>query len=458
MKSIRSQLSLTILFLVLITVGLVGLFSNVFINKAFTHYLTQQGKVRTKDIVLDIERYYDSFTNSWNRENLHLIGMYSMYEGYLVKILDKDGAVIWDAENHDCWRVMEEITKDMKNRGMNKQYFVDTYDMKGEGDQKIGSVSVTYYGPNFLSEADYSFIHDLNKILLIIGMISGFFSIVVGTVLAGRIARPVGKTARIATQISKGDYEIRFERNTNTRELYELTTAINDLADALNEQDKQRRRMTTDIAHELRTPLTAVSAHLEAMIIGIWEANPERLKGCYDEVKRLESLVADLGKLAKIEDENLKLNKTTADLLCISQTVFENMRAEADKKHLSVSVSGNPVFVEIDKDRIHQVITNLLSNAVKYTQEGGTIRLEVEESERYGIVKITDTGIGIAEAELPFIFERFYRTENSRNRKSGGAGIGLTIAKSIITAHDGELDAKSQVGAGSCFVIKIPKN
>ncbi|WP_242883269.1 HAMP domain-containing sensor histidine kinase [Lacrimispora sphenoides] len=265
------------------------------------------------------------------------------------------------------------------------------------------------------------------------------------------------KTAYIAKQISKGNYDIRFEPGTRIRELDDLADAINHLSDALKTQEGLRKQMTADVAHELRTPLTALSSHLEAMIEGLWDATPERLKSCHEEVMRLGTLVEDLGQLAKIESENLVLNKTRIDLLEIVQTVSDTMEGEISKKNLSLSIEGSPVFAEADKNRFSQVVANLLSNAVKYTPEGGAIEIKVYETDRWGIVKVKDTGIGIPEAELPLIFERFYRTDKSRNRKFGGAGIGLAIVKSIVAAHDGTVTAESVKEQGSCFTVSIPK-
>ena len=165
----------------------------------------------------------------------------------------------------------------------------------------------------------------------------------------------------------------------------------------------------------------------------------------------------DLGQLAKIEDENLVLNKTRTDLLEIVRTVSDTMKGEISKKNLTISIGGSPVFAQADKNRFSQVIANLLSNAVKYTPEGGVIGIVVSETDRLGIVKIMDSGIGISEKELPFIFERFYRTDKSRNRKSGGAGIGLAIVKSIVEAHGGTVTAESVEEQGSSFTVSIPK-
>ncbi len=459
MKSLRKQLSLSILLTLLITIGLIGLLSNWFMNREFEKYITELGRERRENIVDDLGRQFDGFKRNWKLDYVHAIGMNALYDGYILKLYDAGGNMVWDAENHDmslCGQIMNEISARMEERGAEGGFVDNTYEIDQNG-KKVGAVSIKYYGPFFMNEADFNFINVMNTVLLVIGILSSACSVVVGCLLARRISRPVTKTAYIAKQISKGNYDIRFEPGTRIRELDDLADAINHLSDALKSQEKLRKQMTADVAHELRTPLTALSSHLEAMIEGLWDATPERLKSCHEEVKRLGTLVEDLGQLAKIEGENLVLNKSRMDLFEIVHTVSDTMKAEISKKNLSLSIEGSPVFAEADKNRFSQVVANLLSNAVKYTPEGGAIGIEVYETDRLGIVKVTDTGIGIPETELPLIFERFYRTDKSRNRKSGGAGIGLAIVKSIVNAHGGTVTVESIKEQGSCFTVSIPK-
>lgn len=459
MKSLRKQLSLSILLTLLITIGLIGLLSNWFMNREFEKYITQLGRERREDIVDDLSRQYDGFKRNWKLDYVHAIGMNSLYDGYIVKLFDAGGNMVWDAENHDmslCGQIMNEISARMEERGTVGGFIDHTYEIH-QNRKKVGAVSIKYYGPFFMNEADFNFINVMNTVLLVIGILSSACSVLVGCLLARRISRPVTKTAYIAKQISKGNYNIRFEPGTKIRELDDLADAINHLSDALGDQEKLRKQMTADVAHELRTPLTALGSHLEAMIEGLWDPTPERLKSCHEEVKRLGTLVEDLGQLAKMEGENLILNKSRIDLLEIVRTVSDTMKGEISKKNLSLSIEGGPVFAEADKNRFSQVVANLLSNAVKYTPEGGTIGIQVSETDRWGIVKVKDTGIGIPEKELPLIFERFYRTDKSRNRKSGGAGIGLAIVRSIVAAHGGTVTAESVQEQGSCFTVSIPK-
>lgn len=459
MRSLRAQLSLNMMAIVLIMVALVSLLANAAVNKHFEDYIISQDQARREKMVSDLENLYDGMTRGWNSEYLHAIGMYSLYDGYVLSVYDVSGEMIWDAQSHDmslCRQIMNDISARMGQRKNNGGFTTYAYDLT-QGGQKIGSAAIKAYVPYFFKENEFQFISALNALLLVIGLVSCAVSIVTGAVLAHRIAHPITKTAEIAEQIAGGNYNTRFESHTKTRELSTLISSINNMASALDRQEQYRKQLTADIAHELRTPLTAIRSHLEAMAEGLWEATPERLNGCVDEVKRLGSLVVDLDRLAKLEQENIRLNVADVNLLEVVHTVCANFEKEADNKNVEMRIEGVACTIHADKDRIIQVITNLMSNAIKYTPDGGQIRVQVEDEDANGIVVIEDSGIGISQKDLPHIFERFYRTDQSRNRKTGGAGIGLTIAKSIVEAHNGKITVESREGTGSRFMVAFPK-
>lgn len=458
-RSLRVQLSISILLMAFITVGLITMVSNWVINREFENYVMQQEKKRSADIIDDLTKGYVSH-GGWSNDFLHTIGMYSLYDGYILKIYSSNGKILWDAENHDmllCEKIMGEISQRMTDVKKSGDFVTSDYGIQANGN-RVGEVSITYYGPFFYTENDYLFIKTLNTVLLIIALLSALFSIIAGTLLAKRLSQPITKTAYIASQISQGNYEIRFENTPRIRELEDMVNSINQLADALSEKDNLRKRLTSDVAHELRTPLASVAAHLEAMIEGIWEATPERLQSCYDEVKRIGTLVADLQQLENTENQNLQLHYSEIDMLKLLNKVCEIFEAEANMKKINISAAGENVIVNADRDRISQVMINLVSNGVKYTSECGKISIDIIDNGEFCIIKITDTGSGISKEDLPHIFKRFYRTDKSRNRKTGGTGIGLTIAKSIVEAHGGSIEVESRVGKGSCFTVIIPKH
>lgn len=462
MRSLKRQLSLTILIIVFLTIAIISLLANFFINRQFTDYVSSQQKLKTQVITSSISNQYSSFTGQWNMDYIYAIGMNSLYEGYIIKVMDKNNKTLWDAQSHNmslCNQIMDDISNRMeiKYPQINGKFHAVNYPLSLSG-KKIGSVSISYFGPFFLNENEFKFLHSLNTILISIGFLSLAVSAMVGHMLARRISKPILNTVEVTKQISDGNYEVRLKEETNTKELNMLVNSINHLAASLETMEKLRKQLTEDVAHELRTPITILSSYLEAMTEGIWDASAERLQSCYDEVIRVGKLVGDLEKLAKVESENLKLNKQKVDLYELIEKYVQGFRVEIENKRLKVEVEGIAISLMADPDRLSQVIVNLLSNAIKYSPEGSQINVVIFEQDTYAGFYVKDNGIGIPKEELPYIFERFYRADKSRNRATGGSGIGLTIVKSIVEAHGGKVTATSNITEGSKFTVTIPKN
>lgn len=461
MRKLRTQLSAGFALIALITIFLISLISNLCINRQFEQYIAEQQQTASDELAAGLELQYDLERGQWNLDYIHGFGMYALNDGYIIKLYDADGSVVWDAENHDmtlCHQVMEGISLRMaeKRPDLDGEFVTHQYELKRD-QAAIGSVDISYYSPYYLNENAFRFLDALNTILLVVGIVSLSGAALAGMALAKYITAPIAKTTQVTREISEGNYKIRFAAGSHTRELDELTQAVNQMANALEAQEDMRKRLTTDVAHELRTPLANVAAHLEAIIEGVWEPTPERLQGCYDEIGRISRLVSDLEQLRQVESDNLKLERTPVNLYTLAQAAASGFEAEFSAKGLHCFVEGVPSVVPGDQQRLYQVITNLLSNAVKYTEEGGNIHIKIEDSAKYGILTVEDDGIGISQADQKLVFERFYRTDSSRSRKTGGAGIGLTIVKSIVQAHDGELSIDSCEGEGSKFTVRLPK-
>jgi signal transduction histidine kinase len=448
------------MLLILFAVAIISFLSNLLLNYEFEKYMTNSQRAHANDIISNFSNQYNGLTQEWNLEFIHGIGMNALLNGYIIRVYDRHGSIVWDAENHDvgrCTQIMAEITERMAKQRPNLDGKFSTYEyeltMSGH---TVGLATVSYYGPYFLSESDFYFIETLNLILTIVGIISLALSILISGIIARRLTRPIQKTAYIAREISGGNYSIRFEGNTKSEELDDLAESINFLASDLDEQKNLRKRLTTDIAHELRTPITTLSSHLEAMIEGVWEPNMDRLKSCYEETERLSALVADLERLSQTESGQLSLHLCDVDLLDLVQSCCVSFDIECKKKDISLQIVGEATVIIGDRDRLSQVIANLVSNAIKYTLTNGNIWIFIRRFESQVELIVEDDGIGIPEPELTLIFERFYRTDMSRNRKTGGSGIGLTIVKSIILAHGGTVVAQCRENGGSRFLITMP--
>jgi signal transduction histidine kinase len=297
----------------------------------------------------------------------------------------------------------------------------------------------------------------LNVVFVVVGILALLLAVILGNQIAKRISKPINNVTNIAHDISKGNYDNKITEHSNINEIGTLTGTINNLADILKLQEQLRKRLTADVAHELRTPLATLQSHLEAMIDGIWEADAARLKSCHDEIIRISKLVGDLEKLARYEGENLVLNKSEFDVTELIKSLSMNFQRDALNKGLEIETSDAPVMLYADKDKISQVIVNLLSNAVKYSEEGDKIVITAAEDENEIVIKMQDTGTGIDEEHLSHIFERFYRVDTSRSRLTGGSGIGLTITKAIVDAHEGTIGVESKVGEGTEFTVRLPR-
>lgn len=314
-------------------------------------------------------------------------------------------------------------------------------------------MKVNFANNSFSSESHLAFLNLVAEIVFMIGIILFVSYIVIGILLSKAISKPLKYIENKAQDIINGNLNQDIEIDTNIEELRNLTDTINTLSADLREQEKVRKQLTSDIAHELRTPITNVKSHLEAIIDGVWEPTPERLESVKDEVERLSQIVLDFRQLCSYDDNRIILNKTNINLKKLIERNVESFSGQLLEKNIKVSIKGREVFANVDRNKMSQVFVNLISNAIRYSNVGGKIDINVEEIDGKGQVSIKDEGIGIGKQHIPYIFERLYRTDESRARATGGSGIGLTITKSIVDAHGGKISVESEEGVGSTFTI-----
>ncbi|MDR1732666.1 MAG: HAMP domain-containing protein [Synergistaceae bacterium] len=460
--ALRTKLSFYIALVALLTVALTGILSNVSIRRRFEDYIAREQARRNEEILQNVTEQYDFLTENWNMEFLHAIGMHALYDGYILRIYDRRGNLLWDAEDCDmeaCRHIMEDITRKMRDRYPDAGGGFTTKDVPLlAGGQPIGRVVLGYVAPWFLDENGFLFLDALNAVFIGSAVFSPLLAVAAGWLLARRVSDPIRKTVDGVKRLAEGDYSVELEADSDVRELNELVFSVDHLARSIAAQETLRRQLTADVAHELRTPLTTLGTHIEAMVEGLWDPTRERLASCYEETDRIGRLVLDMENLAKVESGNLKLNKTPIDLRELAEKTLLNFETEIHVKKLRAFVEGSCSECCADRDRISQVLVNLISNAVKYTRPEGTIGVALSETEGTVCIDVEDDGIGVSEEDLPFIFERFYRADKSRSRTTGGSGIGLAIVRSIVTAHRGSVSVRSAPGQGSRFRVELPKN
>ncbi len=271
---------------------------------------------------------------------------------------------------------------------------------------------------------------------------------------ARRITGPLRSMGDAARSLAAGNYAVRVPKPAET-ELADLAGDINALAEELEQTEHQRLQLIGDVAHELRTPLQTIEGSMEALLDGVVEPSEEVFAAIAEEAARLKRLAFDLSNLSKSEEGSLGLRRVPLDLRDEVVSVVELLQHQFDAKEVSLSVrDGDVVRVSADEDRLAQILTNVIGNALAYTDLGGSVTVDVFERDGRAVVRIDDTGRGLAEEDRVRIFERFYRVDD---RTSTGTGVGLTIARTLARAHGGEITASSPgPGMGSRFEIELP--
>jgi heavy metal sensor kinase len=281
-----------------------------------------------------------------------------------------------------------------------------------------------------------------------------------GYLLVNWALRPVDRMSQTAAQMSLHNLEARLPVLATGDALQGLSVSLNQMLTRLRDSVQSSRRFLADASHELRTPLTVIKGELQE-IVGSEAVVPElgeRIGSVLEEVARLEHLVSGLLVISRLDAGEVQREWSDVDLAELTATTAEQMRLMAEDRGIRFDGSAlRPTMVRGDRARLKQVVVNLLDNAIRFTPRGGTVTMRTQENDAYDILEVLDTGIGIPAAALPHVFDRFYRVDEARSRDDGGAGLGLSIAKSICASHGARISANSEPGQGSCFRIMFPR-
>ena len=267
-----------------------------------------------------------------------------------------------------------------------------------------------------------------------------------------RLVMPLGELIDAAERVERGDYAVRV-RERGPRELRALARAFNSMSERLGKSEEQRRRLLADVTHELRTPLTVIQGNLEGLLDHVYQADDARIGSILEDTRVLSRLVDDLRTLSLAEAGALTLDREPTDVVALARDVVASFGTQADQVGVSLDVSAKVAVPSADADpvRTREVLTNLLSNALRYTPRGGSVRVGVVGWPDHVSVEVRDTGSGIAPDALPHVFDRFYKSNESR-----GTGLGLAIAKGLVVAQSGEIHATSTPGQGTEIRFTLP--
>jgi two-component system, OmpR family, sensor histidine kinase BaeS len=450
MQSIRKRLSILFVISSISAIILIILFVNMTINNKFNKYMIDVQNKRNERIVSYFEEAYKR-DKRWT-ENSGVELMHEAYMGnYCLTLRDADGNVVWGMDPADIKDNSNLKNMNIEDKGV---YVTKNFNIVLDG-KIVGNVELGQYSSILLTEEDLEFKSSINKSIVLSGIGTLLIIIIISLYISKQLSIPIKKVASISKRLSRGDFEAKSNAKSDIEEIEELRESINILGEKLKNQDMLRKRLVSDISHEIRTPLNVLQNNLEAMIDGIFPVSNQRLSSLNDEVIRFGKLLNNLDVLKEFEDEsiNLEFEEILLDEFIIE--LAQDFYLEARNKNINFdySIEKNETYIiPGDKDKLRQVFINLITNAIKFTGIDGMVRINLYKENNKVIVEVVDTGEGIKEKDLPFIFERLYRGDKSRQKVEGN-GIGLTIVKKTLSLHYANIEVKSSESKGTTFKI-----
>ena len=299
--------------------------------------------------------------------------------------------------------------------------------------------------------------NQLGTILSITGGVVFIFFLLLGARTTHGLLKPLAEMTHVASQITRADdLSLRLPSHGRGDEIGVLTTTLNQSFERLEKLFGAQRRLLADVSHELRTPLTTIRGNIDLMS-HMGELDPESVDIIKDELQRMTRLVGDLLLLARADGGSIPLRRHVIELETILLDVYRQVQPLIQANEVNLVLGEiTPVRIQGDPDKIKQLILILVDNAIKYTPANGEVTLTLTSDEKFTYFKVEDTGPGIPEEHLPYLFDRFYRVDRARSRALGGSGLGLSIAKWVTEAHHGRISVTSNIGIGSTFTVKLP--
>jgi two-component system sensor histidine kinase BaeS len=450
MRSISSKLILAFLIIGITSIAILFTTARSSTKPAFISFLSDQTE---KDLISQLSIYHLK-NGSWDGvERIFLFREDPKQPGFgpipdrkkivPFTLADETGNVII---SNDRYKVGERVPESDLTLGV---------PIKEDG--KIIGILLPMRVPFEEQPREVEFIESTNRTLLDGALMATVIALLLGIFLSRTLTRPIRELTQATHAVSEGDFSQQVPVRSND-ELGELAKAFNRMSAELSRSVNSRKQMTADIAHELRTPLSLILGHAEAVHDGVLPPTLENFEIIREEATRLEHLVDDLRILSLADAGELTINLQTIEPQRLLQEVASLYQYQTQKKNVSLDIDiASPLSnIEVDPGRMTQVLTNILDNALRHTPEGGRIVLSAKPVQDQIELSVLDSGPGLQTDDINRIFERFYRTDASRQREDGGSGLGLAIARSIVQAHGGQLSARSEVGQGLRILITLP--
>lgn len=453
---IAVKLGLTIMGLfmvVLIPLGYV-------VNSIFTDFYSE----RLEREMMHLSNSYADMMGMAGEMSIGMIGMMAKTNGVDVIIFDQNGTVIAETDynqpptinqltTEDIGQLLikESISKKITNKN-GEFYFATISPISREVfDGALGVLSPIQSALDSAKQ--------IQSLLILAGTGAIFMAIGITYIVSKRLSQPLLQMEDAARRMAKGDLDVKVDVITND-ETGSLARTINELGEELKRYRETRSEFFANISHELRTPITYLEGYSQVLADGLIESEEDKskyLQIIQQEARRMKILVEDLFELSKMEEGRLSIHTEWMNLSEALLHVLNKIRPRILDKGLIFEqhILPDAPFILGDGNRIEQIFFNLLDNAVRYTAQG-TIKVTMYIDGLYLATEISDTGLGIPNEELPYVFERFYRVEKSRSREFGGTGLGLAIVKRLMELHEGQIEISSEINRGTTFIIRFP--
>ncbi len=458
----RLSIRLVLSFVLVIVIGVVSVavFANFSASGQFRQYIARQDSVNQTNLLDQLSRYYQAqqnwtgvetvFANAGPRANGNArgAGQGQGLGGPAFVLSDLQYRVIYDGRGE---RANTTLTSAEQSEAL--PITVD--------DATVGFLLINSPGRAALTQAQQNFLNQLRVSLALGAGVAIAAAIAIALLLSRALSAPLTQLTRAAQAFANRNWGHRVAISSQgTQEIATVANAFNQMAQSLQQAEQARRTMVAEIAHDLRTPLTVIQGNLRAMLDGVYPLEQKEIATLYDETRLLQRLVDDLRELSLADAGQLNLVIREIDAAKLLQMVSQQFAAAAEMQgvQLNLQIEDDLPLVQADGDRLAQVIHNLMTNAIRHTPSGGSITLTAHQQASALILSVKDTGMGIAAADLPRVFERFYRGNPQSNEPNAtvGTGLGLAIAKALIEAMQGEIGVESVEGQGSRFWIRLP--
>ena len=454
------RLALAFAVVAALTAALAGLLLSAAWNYQFTQYL-RANLQNTADGIASLSQDAYPQLGGWTIQTLSQLPRFGPATGIGVQILDPSGKIVYDDASMSAH--VRDVTGLAAEKGAPQPGVV--LEPRGPvvtskvmvANKEVGTVRVwTYSAGAVMTERDQKFKSGSLAGLTIAALVAIGFASLGGVWYANRLVRPIERITETAQALKSGDRGAR-TRLEGDDEIGFLGRTFDEMADSIEADREMERRLTADVAHELRTPLQAIQATVEAMQDGVLPADEERLGIVRDETVRLARLADGILELTRLERGSVPFVCTRLDLAGPVRAAVDAHEALIETRRIVLSVDiAEGIYACVDSDRLQQAVGNLLSNAARYTPAGGRIEVGVRRDIGQALIEVADTGMGIAEKDLPLVFSRFWRADEARATTSGGLGIGLAVTKEIVERHKGSIGVSRRRGGGSVFAIRLP--